>query len=121
MYSSVKKFSVYALLILVTACASTKTDTQKAITLKSNVVERKTAEEVSQRKVKDDEFKNYMFQRTVKIRITNDASAKITKQIDEGTKLLAFIEPLGDGWFYFKNKTGDSGFYFGNAAILVGK
>ena len=121
MYSSFKKSFVYVLLILITACASTKTDTQKAINLKSNVVERKTPEEVSQRTVKEDEFKNYMFQRTIKIRISNDTSAKITKQIDEGTKLVAFIEPLGDGWFYFKNKTGDSGFYFGNAALLVGK
>ena len=117
MFSSVKKLSAYTLLILITACASTKPE----INLKSNIVERKTAEEAMQRPIKNEEFKTYLFQRTIKIRINNDASAKITKQIDEGTKVVAFINPLGDGWFYFKSKTGDSGFYFGNAAVLADK
>jgi hypothetical protein len=98
-------------------CASTK----PLPDLKSNIAERKSAEDLTRREPKNDEFKTYLFQRSSKLRLTNDPSSKIIKQFDEGTQVIAYIASLGDGWFYFKNKSGETGFFFGNATIQIGK
>jgi cytochrome c biogenesis protein ResB len=117
MLQRTKHALLLAIILSLAACASTKPLPE----LKSNIAERKSAEELIRREPKSDEFKTYLFQRSAKLRLTNDPSSKIIKQFEEGTQVIAYIAPAGDGWFYFKNKSGEAGFYFGNAAIQVSK
>ena len=117
MLQSTKHALLLVAILSLAACASTK----PLPDLKSNIAERKSAEELIRKEPKNDEFKTYLFQRSSKLRLTNDPSSKIIKQFEEGTQVIAYIASLGDGWFYFKNKAGESGFYFGNSAIQVSK
>jgi hypothetical protein len=117
MLQSPTRALLLAAILSLAACASTK----PLPDLKSNVVERKSAEDFIRKEPKNEEFKTYLFQRSSKLRLTNDPSSKIIKQFDEGSQVIAYIASLGDGWFYFRNKAGESGFYFGNAAIQISK
>jgi len=117
MLQSPTRALLLAAILSLAACASTK----PLPDLKSNITERKSAEELIRYEPKSDEFKPYLFQRSSKLRIKNDPSSKIIKQFEEGTQTIAYIASVGDGWFLFRNKAGEYGFFFGNAAIQVSK
>lgn len=89
--------------------------------IEAKVDQRMTAAEAAKVEVKKDDLKLWLFEQTVKVRLTNSPSAKILKQIDEGAKVKAFVKPLGDGWFRIQLADGTDGFFFGNFAREVAK
>jgi len=105
----------FTIALLLVACAS------KPPIVQDSVKKSMTAEAVRVEPVKADDYKNYIFERTVKIRVANDPSSEILYQIDEGSKISAFIKDMNNGWNYFKNKTGVEGFFFGKSAKEVAK
>lgn len=83
--------------------------------------QRVTASEAAAIEVKDADLKLWLFDQTVKIRLSDSPSAKILKQIDEGAKVKAFVKPLGNGWFRIRLADGTDGFFFGNFAREIAK
>ena len=80
-----------------------------------------SADNVRTMTVKPEDYKNYIFERTVKVRIADDPGSDILVQIDEGKTINAFIKDMNNGWIYFKNKEGKEGYYFGKVAREVSK
>jgi hypothetical protein len=74
------------------------------------------ASEAAAIEVKDTDYKTWLFEQTIKIRVSNSPSSKILGQVEEGDKIKAFIKPVGDGWFRIKLPNGTDGFFFGNFA-----
>lgn len=99
------------LVLLLTACA---TGPQKK--LEAKVDKRMTAAEAAAVEVKDSDYKTWLFEQTIKIRLSNNPSSKILAQVEEGDKIKAYVKPVGDGWFRIKLPNGTDGFFFGNFA-----
>ena len=107
------------IVFLLVACAS-KNINNKNLT-EDKIKKPISADNVRTMPVKAEDYKNYIFERTVKIRVTDDPGSDILKQIDEGTTINAFIKDMNNGWVYFKNKKGEEGYYFGKVAREVSK
>jgi len=114
------RISTVSISLLLVACAS-KTIKSDNAPVQDSVKKSMTAEAVRVEPVKADDYKIYIFERTVKIRVANDPSSEILYQIDEGSRITAFIKDMNNGWNYFKNKTGVEGFFFGKSAKEVSK
>jgi hypothetical protein len=112
-----RSFTTLAIISILGACA-TKPVTQIQNTDVKKVM---SVDEVRTVSVKADDYKNYIFERTVKVRVANDPSSAILVQIDEGSRINAFIQDMNNGWSYFKNKTGVEGYFFGKSAKEVTK
>ena len=108
-----KKFSPY-LLIFLAACAQVPKNADKSI--KANIEKRYSEEELVSTKFEKSELKTWVFEQSVKIRLSSDPSAKILKSIDEGDKVVAVIKSLGNGWSLIELKDGTRGFFFGKFA-----
>lgn len=106
----------YALLSLVLVGACTTVPKEK---LEAKYDQRVTATEAAAIEVKDADLKLWLFDQTVKVRLSDSPSAKILRQIDEGAKVKAFVKPLGNGWFRIRLADGTDGFFFGNFAREV--
>lgn len=106
----IKSCSILCSTLLLAACVSTpKDDNQK--------LQPKTSDALYKYQPKSDEYKNWVFVQDIKIRIAPEPSAKIIGKINEGDKINAYIEEAaGDanGWFVFKSKQIENGFFFGN-------
>jgi hypothetical protein len=114
------KVTTLGVTVLLVACASKTIKPDEAV-VQDSVKKSMTAEAVRVEPVKPDDYKNYIFERTVKIRVANDPSSEILYQIDEGSRITAFIKDMNNGWNYFKNKAGVEGFFFGKSAKEVSK
>ena len=112
-----RSFTTLAIVAILGACAS------KPVTQVQNTEVKKvlSVDEVRTVSVKSEDYKNYIFERTVKVRVSNDPSSTILVQIDEGSRINAFIQDMNNGWSYFKNKTGVEGYFFGKSAKEVAK
>jgi hypothetical protein len=120
MTNLLRAITTFSIALLLVGCAS-KTIKSDSAPVQDSVKKSMTAEAVRVEPVKADDYKNYIFERTVKIRVANDPSSEILYQIDEGSKISAFIKYMNNGWNYFKNKTGVEGFFFGKSAKEVSK
>jgi hypothetical protein len=107
------------IVFLLVACAS-KNINNKNLT-EDKIKKPISADNVRTMPVKAEDYKNYIFERTVKVRVTDDPGSNINLQIDEGTTINAFIKDMNNGWVYFKNKEGKEGYYFGKVAREVSK
>ena len=105
-----KRISLLALL-LIAACTTVPKEK-----IEAKVDKRMTANEAAAIEVKDNDYKAWHFEQTIKIRVSNSPSSKILGQVEEGDKIKAFIKPVGDGWFRIKLPNGTDGFFFGNFA-----
>jgi len=120
MTNLLRGIATYSIALLLVGCAS-KTINSDSAPVQDSVKKPMTAEAVRVEPVKADDYKNYIFERTVKIRVANDPSSEILYQIDEGSRITAFIKDMNNGWNYFKNKAGVEGFFFGKSAKEVAK
>lgn len=101
-------------LLMVGACSTVPKEK-----IETKLDQRMTAAEASAIEVKEDDLKLWLFEQTVKVRLSNSPSSKILKQIDEGARVKAFVMPLGDGWFRIRLADGTDGFFFGSFAREV--
>ena len=105
------KYLAPVLLLLAAACSQMPKNAEKPITI--NVEKKRTEEEVLAIKPEKDDFKNWIFEQPVKVRVSASPSSKINFAIDEGAKLVASIFSLGNGWSRIVLKDGTEGFFFG--------
>jgi len=105
------KYFAPALLVLATACSQMPKNAEKPITI--NVEKKRTEDEVLAIKPEKDDFKTWIFEQPVKVRVGANPSSKINFGIEEGAKVVASIFSLGNGWSRIILKDGTEGFFFG--------
>ena len=115
-----RTFTALIVFLLVACALESKNINNKNLT-DDKIKKPISADNVRTMPVKAEDYKNYIFERTVKIRVTDDPGSNINLQIDEGTTINAFIKDMNNGWVYFKNKEGKEGYYFGKVAREVSK
>ncbi len=99
------------LAVILTGCANL--DAAKNKQIKTNVVVKLSEEEAKTVKLEKSDFKSWIFEQPVKIRVGTDPSSKLLATIDEGATVVAAIVSLGNGWNRIAVKDGPEGFYFG--------
>jgi hypothetical protein len=105
------KYLTPILLMLAAACSQMPKNAEKPITIK--VEKKRTEEEVLSIKPEKDDYKTWIFEQPVKVRVSASPSSKINFAIDEGAKVVASIFSLGNGWSRIILKDGTEGFFFG--------
>jgi hypothetical protein len=107
------------LFLFLAACSSVPKNADKPI--KAEIDNRRTEEEVLAIKPVKSDFKTWIFEQPVKIRLSPSPSSKIISSIDEGGKVNASIFSLGNGWSRIVMKDGTDGFFFGKFAREIAK
>jgi hypothetical protein len=106
-----QNFIYFSLILLLAGCADLEGAKNKKV--HSNVEQKMTEGEARTLKVEKSDFKTWIFEQPIKIRVSADPSAKILDKVEEGEKVVAAIKSMGNGWNYIVKKDGVEGFYFG--------
>jgi len=107
-----KRISILLLAAFVlTSCADLKGAKNKKVETK--VVKKYSEEEAKTVKLEKADYKTWIFEQRVLIRVGTDPSSKIVKAVEEGDSVKAAIVSLGNGWSRISIEDGPEGFYFG--------